>query len=105
MSITRTLVEAIPYNLNDKVQKWDLVMKYEKGTEGEADYYTNEKRKMLYADKGDFTAKAEADWTKAELEALCPTEKWDEIFNMQYDSIITDAPVQPVPDHNYKIPE
>ena len=104
MAITRTLIKAIPYNLNNKVEKWDLTMKYEEGTEGEADYYTNEKSVTLVAADGAFTAKAEGDWTKSELEALCPTAKWDEVFNSQYDSVITNPPVEPVADHSYQIP-
>ena len=104
MAITRTLEKAVPYNLNNKVEKWDLTMKYEEGTEGEADYYTNEKSATLVAADGDFTAKAESDWTKSELEALCPTARWDEIFASQYDSVITNPPAQPVPDNDYQIP-
>ena len=37
MAITRTLINAVPFNLNNKVEKWELTMKYEEGTEGEAD--------------------------------------------------------------------
>ena len=104
MAITRTLIKAVPYNLNNKVEKWDLTMKYEEGTEGEADYYTNEKNTQLAAADGDFTAKAEGDWTKSELEALCPTARWDVIFASQYDSVITNPPSEPVPDNEYQIP-
>ena len=104
MAITRTLIKAVPYHLNNKVEKWDLTMKYEEGTEGEADYYTNDKTVTAIAADGDFTAKAEGDWTKSELEALCPTAKWDEIFASQYDSVITNPPAQPVPDNDYQIP-
>ena len=104
MAITRTLIKAIPYNLNNKVEKWDLTMKYEEGTEGEADYYTNDKSVTVAAADGSFTAKAEGDWTKSELESLCPTAKWDEIFASQYDSVITNPPAQPVPDSDYQIP-
>ena len=104
MAITRTLVKAVPYNLSNKVEKWDLTMKYEEGTEGEADYYTNEKSVDLVAADGDFTAKAEGDWTKSELEALCPTARWDDIFASQYDSVITNPSVDPVPDTDYQIP-
>ena len=38
MAVTKTLTTAIPYNLNSKVQKWDLGMTYDEGTEGESDY-------------------------------------------------------------------
>ena len=104
MAITRTLIKAVPYNLNNKVEKWDLTMKYEEGTEGEADYYTNETSVQLVAADGDFTAKAEGDWTKSELEALCPTARWDDIFASQYDSVLTNPSVDPVPDTDYQIP-
>ena len=104
MAITRTLIKAVPYNLNNKVEKWDLTMKYEEGTEGEADYYTNDKSVTLSAADGSFTAKAEGDWTKSELEALCPTAKWDEIFASQYDSVITNPPKEPVVNNDYVIP-
>ena len=104
MAIKKTLTEAVPSSKDGKVVRWNLTMKYEEGTEGEADYYTNEKSTILVAADGDFTAKAEGDWTKSELEALCPTAKWDEVFNSQYDSVITNPPVEPVADHSYQIP-
>ena len=112
MAITRTLVKAVPYNLNNKVEKWDLTMKYEEGTEGQADYYTNSKTVTIQATetepggetKNNFTAKAEGDWTKKDLEDLCPTALWDEVFASQYDSVITNPPKEPVPDNDYVIP-
>ena len=104
MAVKKTLTGAVPSLEDGKVVHWRLTMKYEEGTEGEADYYTNEKSTILVAADGDFTAKAEGDWTKSELEALCPTAKWDEVFNSQYDSVITNPPVEPVADHSYQIP-
>lgn len=104
MAVKKTLTEAVPFVLDGKVVVWNLTMKYEEGTEGEADYYTNDKTVTVTAADGDFTAKAEADWTKSELEALCPTARWDEIFNSQYDSVITNPTVDPVPDADYQIP-
>ena len=116
MAIKKTLTEAVPSVLDGKVVVWNLTMKYEEGTEGEADYYTNDKRVMINAvDKSvgpdgkeivtnNFTAKAEADWTKSELEALCPTAQWDAVFASQYDSVITNPPKEPVPDTSYVIP-
>ena len=115
MSVTKTLYVAVPYIEDGKVVRWDLGMKYEQGTEGEADYYTSEKSVTLNASEkrpssdGDitvnnFTPKAEGDWTKKELEDLCPTAKWDEIFASQYDSVITNPPKEPVPDTDYVIP-
>tara|TARA_R100000664_G_C2749880_1_gene137203 strand:+ start:1622 stop:1963 length:342 start_codon:yes stop_codon:yes gene_type:complete len=112
MAIKKTLIGAVPSVLDDKVVVWNLTMKYEEGTEGQADYYTNDKPVTVYATEKNpdgstttnFTPKAEADWTKSELEALCPTAKWDEVFASQYDSVITNPPKEPVPDNSYVIP-
>jgi|TARA_E500000305_G_scaffold98203_1_gene89657 hypothetical protein len=112
MAIKKTLTGAVPSVLDGKVVFWNLTMKYEEGTEGEADYYTNDKTVNINAvdkdpdgkDINNFTPKAEADWTKKELEDLCPTTKWDEIFASQYDSVITNPPKEPVPDNSYVIP-
>ena len=54
--------------------------------------------------KTNFTAKAEGDWTKKDLEDLCPTSMWDEIFASQYDSVITNPPTNPVPNAEFVIP-
>ena len=112
MAIKKTLIEAVPASESGKVVRWSLTMKYEQGTEGEADYYTNEKRETIDASKTNldgstttnFTAKAEGDWTKKELEDLCPTTRWDAVFASQYDSIITNPPKEPVPNNSYVIP-
>ena len=116
MAIKRTLTTARPYLEDSKVVRWELEMEYEQGTEGEADYYANIKRTTINAvDKSvgpdgnevvvnNFTPKAEADWTKKELEDLCPIAKWDDIFDSQYDSVITNPTKQPVPDDSYVIP-
>ena len=112
MAIKKTLIEAIPASESGKVVRWSLTMKYEQGTEGEADYYTNDKRETIEASETNpdgstttnFTAKAEGDWTKKELEDLCPTTKWDAVFASQYDSIITNPPKEPVPNNSYVIP-
>jgi len=116
MAVKKTLIQARPYLEDSKVVRWELEMQYEQGTEGKADYYTNTKRATIN-DKDvqvgpdgkdittdNFTAKAEADWTKKELEDLCPTTKWDEVFASQYDSIITNPVKTPVPDDSYVIP-
>ena len=109
MAVTKTLITAIPYNLNSKVQKWDLGMTYTEGTEGESDYYESTFNVIIPATDpttGDtnFTPKAEGSWTLAELTALCPTSMWDGIFASQYDSVITNPPVDPLPDPDYIIP-
>jgi len=116
MAIKKTLTRAIPSSTGGKVVSWNLTMKYEQGTEGEADYYTNTKS-VTINDKdvtlgpdgqdittNNFTAKAEGDWTKKELEDLCPTAKWDGIFASQYDSVITNPPTNPVPNNDFAIP-
>ena len=112
MAIKKTLIEAIPASEGGKVVRWSLTMKYEQGTEGEADYYTNDKNETINASETNpdgstttnFTAKAEGDWTKKELEDLCPTTRWDAVFASQYDSIITNPPKEPVPNNSYVIP-
>ena len=112
MAIKKTLTRAIPASEGGKVVRWTLTMKYEQGTEGQADYYTNNKSTLINAvdkdpdgkDINNFTAKAEGDWTKKELEDLCPTAKWDEVFASQYDSVITNPTKEPVPDNDYVIP-
>jgi len=112
MAVKKTLIKAVPSNLDGKVTRWDLAMKYEQGTEGKDDYYTNEKRATVEATveglngstTTNFTPKAEGEWTKKELEDLCPTAKWDEIFASQYNSVITNPTKEPVPDNDYVIP-
>ena len=111
MAIKKTLIEAKPYSDDGKVTRWDLVMKYEQGTEGKDDYYTNQKQITINASEtsndvttNNFTPKAEGEWTKKELEDLCPTAKWDEVFASQYDSVITNPAKEPVPNTEFVIP-
>ena len=108
MAVTKTLTTAIPYNLNSKVQKWDLGMTYDEGTEGESDYYESNFNVTVPATDTqgnvNFTPKAEGSWTLAQLTALCPVSTWDTIFASQYDSVITNPPDDPVPDPDYVIP-
>jgi hypothetical protein len=112
MAVKKTLIGAIPSNEGGKVVAWNLSMKYEQGTEGEADYYENEKTLFVNATypnpdgstTTNFTPKAEGEWTKKELEDLCPTAQWDEIFASQYDSVITNPPKVPVPNNSFVIP-
>ncbi len=106
MAVTKTLTGAIPYNLNSKVQQWDFEMKYEEGVD--ATYYTSNMRTSIPATDPDgtvnFTPKAEGSWTLAQLTALCPISEWDDIFDNQYDNVITNPPDVPVPDKSYVIP-
>jgi hypothetical protein len=107
MAVTKTLTVATPYNKDSKVQKWDLTMKYEEGAD--ATYYTSSMFASIPATDPvtsvvNFTPKAEASWTLAQLIALCPTDRWDDIFDLQYDSVITNPPDLPVPDPDFVIP-
>tara|TARA_R100000808_G_scaffold24294_1_gene55635 strand:- start:99 stop:449 length:351 start_codon:yes stop_codon:yes gene_type:complete len=115
MAIKKTLTAAVPFSEDGKVTRWTLTMTYEQGTEGKADYYSNQKDITVEASEtrpgpnGDettnnFTAKAEGEWTKKELEDLCPTTQWDEIFAQQYDSVITNPVKQPEPNNEFVIP-
>ena len=111
MAIKKTLIEAIPSSTGGKVVSWNLTMKYEQGTEGKDDYYTNDKTVVVDATetigdttKTNFTAKAEGGWTKKELEDLCPIARWDDIFASQYDSVITNPPTNPVANNEFAIP-
>jgi hypothetical protein len=107
MAVTKTLTGAIPYNKDSKVQQWDLAMKYEEGAD--ATYYTSNFSVEIPATDPvtgavNFTPKAEASWTLAQLTALCPTSQWDNVFASQYDSVITNPPDDPVADPDYVIP-
>ena len=104
MAVTKTLTKAIPFEKNSKVEEWDLQMTYENDSEGDATYYTSTFSAHVVAANSDFTAKAKADWTKSQLEALCPTSQWDNVFASQVDSVITNPVVTPVPDIAYSIP-
>ena len=105
MAVTKTLTGAIPYNKSSKVQQWDFTMQYEEGAD--ATYYTSNMHTSIPATDSDgnvnFTPKAEASWTLAELTALCPTSQWDTVFASQYASMVP-PPVEPVPDNSYVIP-
>ena len=106
MAITKTLTEAVPYNLDGDVQQWNFQMTYEEGAD--ATYYIMEMRATIPATAPDgsvnFTPKPEGEWTLAQLTALCPISTWDDIFDQQYDSVITNPPDKPVPDPDYVIP-
>jgi len=111
MAVTKTLTTAVPYNLNSKVQQWDLGMTYNQGSKSASPstYYESSFNVMVLATDSEgnvnFTPKAEGSWTLAQLTALCPVSQWDDIFASQYDSVITNPPDNPVPDPDYVIPE
>ena len=107
MAVTKTLTKAVPFNKDSKVQKWDFTMQYEEGAD--ATYYTSNMSISISATDPNtgvvnFTPKAEASWTLAQLTALCPVSLWDTVFASQYDSVITNPPDDPVPDPDYVIP-
>ena len=121
MAITKTLIEAIPYeDASNQVEHWNLTMKYKQGTEGQADYYENNYSTTVHAtesvfvssDEGvptfttitNFTELDKSAWSLVELTALCPTTQWDSIFDSQYDSVITNPPDVCVPDESFVIP-
>ena len=49
MAIKKTLIRAVPASEDGNVVRRDLTMKYEQGTEGEDDYYSNEKVATVHA--------------------------------------------------------
>ena len=105
MAVTKTLTKAVPSEKNSKVEEWELEYTYENDSEGDATYYTSTFSTQLIAANGDFTAKAKGDWTKSQIEALCPTSQWDVVFASQVDSVITNPVIPPTPDQSYAIPE
>tara|TARA_R100001086_G_C11673504_1_gene213602 strand:- start:76 stop:408 length:333 start_codon:yes stop_codon:yes gene_type:complete len=109
MAVTKTLTKAVPYVKSSKVEKWDLEMKYENDSEGDDTYYTSDFNTTVenvdpISGATVFAKKAKGSWSKSELEALCPTSHWDDIFASQVDSVITNPPANPVPDTSYSIP-
>ncbi len=105
MAITKTFDTAVPYISGGKVVEWQLGSTYVNGVSGTPQYYVSEFSATLNADNGDFTPKAEASWTRAQLEALLPTSQWDQVFASQVESVITNPPSRPVPDNSYVIPD
>ena len=108
MAVTHALTKAVPSEKNSKVEEWTLECTYENDSEGDATYYTNTFSKHIVATESNgtvnFTAKAKGDWTKSQIEALCPTSHWDVVFASQVDSVITNPVVPPTPDESYSIP-
>ena len=112
MAVTHTLTKAVPHEKNSKVEEWTLECTYENDSEGDATYYKSTFSTHVVATETDpdgnetsnFTAKAKGDWTKSQIEALCPTSHWDVVFASQVDSVITNPVVPPTPDTSYSIP-
>ena len=121
MAITKTLIEAIPYeDASNQVEHWNLTMKYKQGTEGNADYYESSFNTTVYATEPVLASSVEGEdtyttitnfteldktvWSLANLIALCPTTQWDDIFASQYDSVITSPRATCAPDDSFVIP-
>ena len=112
MAVTQEFTQAVPYLSGGKVVQWELGMTYTNGTSGKADFYQSEFNTTVDSSwvtglSSDFTPKAEASWTRAELLTLMSPSSglWDQVFASQVDSVITNPPVSPEPDTNYVIPE
>ena len=113
MAIT-TLTSATPYeNTSGEVERWELRVTYTQGTEGTSDYYESSFKKSVHAEEIDyasgntstnFTELDKTAWSLADLLALCPISHWDDIFDSQYDSVITNPPEVCTPDNDFVIP-
>jgi len=104
MAVTKAMTKAIPSEKSSKAQEWNLEMKYENDSEGDATYYTSTFSHTAVAADGDFTAAAKGSFNLAALTALCPVSQWDAVFASQVDSVITNPVVNPVPDTAFAVP-
>jgi hypothetical protein len=104
MAITKTLTKSIPYVKSSKVVEWQLEMTYENDSEGDATYYKSGFSHRAIAADGDFTKAAKGTFNLAALTAMCPVSKWDDVFDSQVDSVITNPVVNPVPDESFSVP-
>ena len=109
MAVTKTIISCTPYvNSSSKVDKWDITMKYENDSEGDATYYTSEffttVEQLDTEGNANFTLKAKGSWTNANLVAICPVSQWDAIFASQVDSVITNPPAESTPDEAFSVP-
>ena len=104
MAITKTLTKSIPSVKSSKVWIWDLEMTYENDSEGDATYYKSIFNHLAVAADGDFTKAAKGSFNLAALTAMCPTSLWDDVFDSQVDSVITNPVAPPVPDESFSVP-
>jgi len=104
MAVTKAMTKAIPSEKSSKAQEWNLEMKYENDSEGDATYYTSTFSHTAVAADGDFTAAAKGTFNLAALTALCPVSHWDVVFASQVASVITSPVVPPVPDESFSVP-
>tara|TARA_R100000315_G_C5108919_1_gene62263 strand:+ start:80 stop:424 length:345 start_codon:yes stop_codon:yes gene_type:complete len=113
MAVTKTIVSCTPYiNSSNKVDEWDIAMKYENDSEGDSTYYTSTfnitvEQSVTDSDGNtttNFTLKAKSSWTNANLVAICPVSHWDSVFASQVDSVISNPPTLSTPDENFNVP-
>ena len=109
MAVTKTITSCTPYiNSNNKVDKWDITMKYENDNKGDSTYYTSDFSTTISQldedGNANFTLKAKSSWTNADLVAICPVSHWDIVFASQVDSVITNPPTLSTPDNHFNVP-
>ena len=113
MAVTKTLTSAIPFeNTSDEIEHWELEVTYTQGTEGTSDYYESNFNETVHAEETNldgstttyFTELDKTAWSLADLLALCPISHWDDVFDSQYDSVITNPPEVCTPDNDFVIP-
>ena len=105
MAVTKTITKCVPYiNSNNKVDKWDIEMKYENDSEGDPTYYTSTFSTTVEQLENGFALKAKGSWSNADLVAICPVSHWDTVFASQVDSVITNPPVESTPDQAFSVP-
>jgi len=104
MAVTKAMTKAIPSEKSSKAQEWNMEMKYENDSDGDATYYTSTFSHTAVAADGDFTAAAKGTFNLAALTALCPVSSWDAVFASQVESVITSPVVPPVPDESFSVP-
>jgi len=104
MAVTKAMTKAIPSEKSSKAQEWNMEMKYENDSDGDATYYTSTFSHTAVAADGDFTAAAKGTFNLAALTALCPVSHWDVVFASQVASVITSPVVPPVPDESFSVP-
>ena len=104
MAVTKAMTKAIPSEKSSKAQEWNIEMKYENDSDGDATYYTTTFSHTAVAADGDFTAAAKGSFNLAALTALCPVSQWDAVFASQVESVITSPVVPPVADESFSVP-
>ena len=112
MAVTTVFDTAVPFISGGKVVEWELGMTYTNSTSGSSTFYQSEFSTTIQSSavtglSSDFTPKKESLWTRAQLLTLMSptTGLWNTVFASQVDSVITNPPVNPVPDNSYVIPD